>query len=123
MRKNENICDCNPINEEIVRDTIKKLPEEELFKELANFYKLLGDVTRAKILFAIDTNEMCVNDISNVVQMSKSSVSHQLSDLKRAGIVKSRKDGKEVYYSLDDDHVKGLFELGIEHIDHKRNER
>ena len=63
---------------------------------------------------------MCVCDIANVLGMSKSSISHQLGTLRRSGIVKCRKQGKEVYYMLEDDHVKGLFELGIEHIEHKK---
>ena len=63
---------------------------------------------------------MCVCDIANVLGMSKSSISHQLGTLRRAGIVKCRKDGKEVYYMLDDDHVQKLFELGLEHIEHKK---
>ena len=87
---------------------------------MADFFKLLGDTTRAKILFSLDQNEMCVCDIANVLGMSKSSISHQLGILRRAGIVKCRKEGKEVYYMLDDDHVKRSFELGLEHIEHKK---
>ena len=119
MSKNEFICDCNIIHENIVRDTLSKMPEDDLFNKLAEFFKILGDTTRAKILFALDQNEMCVCDIANVLGMSKSSISHQLGTLRRAGIVKCRKQGKEVYYMLDDEHVSRLFELGIEHIEHK----
>lgn len=119
MSKNEFICDCNIIHEDIVKDTTSKMPEDNIFNKLAEFFKILGDTTRAKILFALDQNEMCVCDIANVLGMSKSSISHQLSTLRRAGIVKCRKQGKEVYYMLDDEHVSKLFELGIEHIEHK----
>ena len=122
MSKNEFVCDCNIIHQEIVDDTLNKMPKDDLFYEIAEFFKLLGDTTRAKILFALDQNEMCVCDIANVLSMTKSSISHQLADLRKSGIVKSRRDGKEVYYTLDDDHVKGLFELGIEHIEHKKEE-
>ena len=122
MSKNEFVCDCNIIHQEIVDDTLNKMPKADLFYEIAEFFKLLGDTTRAKILFALDQNEMCVCDIANVLSMTKSSISHQLSALRKSGIVKSRKAGKEVYYTLDDDHVKGLFELGIEHIEHKKEE-
>ena len=121
MSKNEFICDCNIIHEEIVKETIQRMPENKLFCELANFYRILGDTTRAKILYALDQNEMCVCDIANVLGMSKSSVSHQLATLRNMSIVKCRRDGKEVYYTLDDDHVKGLFELGIEHIKERKD--
>ena len=118
MSRNEFICDCNVIHQEIVDKTIKKMPDENTLNKLAEFFKLLGDTTRAKILWALDQNEMCVCDIANVLNMSKSSISHQLGTLRRSNIVKCRKQGKEVYYTLDDDHVKGLFELGLEHINH-----
>lgn len=119
MSKNEFICDCNIIHENIVKDTLSKMPEDDLFNKLAEFFKILGDTTRAKILFALDQNEMCVCDIANVLGMSKSSISHQLGTLRRMNIVKCHKQGKEVYYTIDDDHVQKLFELGIEHIEHK----
>lgn len=119
MSKNEFICDCNIIHEDVVTSTKEKMTDEYLFSKLAEFFKILGDITRAKILFALDQNEMCVCDIANVLGMSKSSISHQLGTLRRAGIVKCRKQGKEVYYMLDDEHVSRLFELGIEHIEHK----
>lgn len=118
MSKNEFICDCNIIHKEVVEDTINKMPEENTFFKLADFFKLLGDTTRARILWALDQNEMCVCDIANVLGMSKSSISHQLSTLRRANIVRCKKIGKEVYYTLDDDHVKKSFELGLEHINH-----
>lgn len=119
MAKNEFTCDCNIIHQDIVNQTIKNLVSEDIFNKLAEFFKILGDTTRTKILFALDQNEMCVCDIANVLGMSKSSISHQLSTLRRSGIIKCRKQGKEVYYMLDDEHVKQLFEIGIEHIEHK----
>ena len=120
MSKNEYICDCNIIHQDVVNRTLKKMTDEDLFNNLAEFFKILGDNTRTKILFALDQNEMCVCDIANVLGMSKSSISHQLSTLRNSGIVKYRKSGKEVYYMLDDDHIKQLFEVGIEHIQHKK---
>lgn len=122
MAKNEFICDCNIIHQDIVNDTLQKMPDGDLFNKLAEFFKILGDMTRTKILFALDQNEMCVCDIANVLGMSKSSISHQLGTLRKSGIVKCRKEGKEVYYMLDDDHIKKLFEVGIEHIEHKKSE-
>ena len=119
MSKNEFICDCNVIHREAVENAQNRMPDDNVFNKLAEFFKILGDTTRAKILFAFDQNEMCVCDIANVLGMSKSSVSHQLGTLRRMSIVKCRKQGKEVYYTLDDEHVQGLFELGLEHIGHK----
>ena len=119
MSRNEFICDCNIIHQDIVNDTLNNMIDENLLNKLAEFFKILGDTTRTKILFALNQNEMCVCDIANVLNMSKSSISHQLGTLRRSGIVKCRKQGKEVYYMLDDDHVKQLFEVGMEHIEHK----
>lgn len=119
MSKNEFICDCNIIHQEVVDKTVSKMPDADLFNKLAEFFKILGDTTRAKILYALDQNEMCVCDIANVLKMSKSSISHQLGTLRRSGIVRCRKEGKEVYYMLDDDHVRKVIEIGIEHIEHK----
>lgn len=120
MSKNEFICDCNIIHEKTVNETIKKMPEEDTFNKIAEFFKILGDTTRTKILFALDLNEMCVCDIANVLNMSKSSISHQLGTLRRMNIVKCRKEGKEVYYTLDDNHIKEVFEVAHEHIEHKK---
>ena len=120
MSRNEFICDCNIIHQEIVDNTLNKMPEDDMFFKLAEFFKILGDTTRTKILFALDQNEMCVCDIANVLGMSKSSISHQLGTLRRSGIVKCRKVGKEVYYTLDDEHVQQLFEVGLEHIEHRK---
>lgn len=119
MARNEFICDCNVIHQDIVESTIKRMPDADTFNKLAEFFKIIGDITRTKILFALDQNEMCVCDIANVLGMSKSSISHQLGTLRRSGIVKCRKEGKEVFYMLDDEHIKEVFEIGIEHIEHK----
>ncbi len=123
MARNEFVCDCNIIHQDMVNAVLEKMPDTELFNKLAEFFKILGDITRTKILFALDKNEMCVCDIANVLGMSKSSISHQLGTLRKSGIVKYRKQGKEVYYMLDDDHVKQLFEVGIEHIEHKNMQK
>ena len=120
MSKNEFICDCNTIHEETVKETLAKMPEENTFNKIAEFFKILGDTTRTKILFALDLNEMCVCDIANVLGMSKSSISHQLGTLRRMNIVKCRKEGKEVFYTLDDEHIKQFFEVALEHIEHKK---
>ena len=115
------MCDCNVIHENVVENVKSKMLDSEFITEISLFFKILGDNTRVKILFALDYNEMCVCDIANVLNMTKSSISHQLSYLKDLNIVKSRKSGKEVYYSLDDEHVKEVFEVAISHIEHKRS--
>ena len=119
--ENINECDCNIIHEEAVNKALKSKPEREELERLSEVFKLLGDITRTQILWVLDKNEMCVCDIANVLNMTKSSISHQLSNLKDLNIVKSRKSGKEVYYSLDDEHVKEVFEVAISHIEHKRS--
>lgn len=97
MSKNEFTCDCSVIHQDVVDDTKKKMPDEDLFNKLAEFFKILGDTTRVKILFALDQNEMCVCDIANVLDMTKSSISHQLGTLRRCGIVKCRKVRKRSF--------------------------
>ena len=119
--KDVEICDCNVIHEAIVNQTKKKMLDNDFINEISLFFKILGDNTRVKILFALDNNEMCVCDIANVLNMTKSSISHQLSFLKQNNIVKCNKIGKEVYYSLDDEHVKEVFEVAISHIKHRKD--
>lgn len=119
MARNEFICDCNIIHKEQVERVLNELPDNQVFYKLTDFFKLLGDSTRLKILFTIDKEDMCVCDIANALSMTKSAVSHQLATLRRSGIVKCYKIGKEVYYTLDDFHVNKVFEIALEHIEHK----
>ena len=119
--KDVEICDCNVIHEAIVNQTKKKMLDNDFINEISLFFKILGDNTRVKILFSLDNNEMCVCDIANVLNMTKSSISHQLSFLKQNNIVKCNRIGKEVYYSLDDEHVKEVFEVAISHIKHRKD--
>ncbi len=95
------------------------MPNDEILYALADFFKLMGDTTRCKLLFAIHGDEKCVNELAQAINMTKSSVSHQLNTLRRSGIVRCRKQGKEVYYRLDDEHIKQVIEIGLEHIEHK----
>ena len=83
---------------------------------------MLADATRCKIIFALKQNEMCVCDLANVLSMTKSSVSHQLSKMRQSGVVKCRREGKEVYYSLDDEHISEIFTITMKHIRHKRSD-
>jgi len=109
-------CDCDVIHEDIVNEVRSKMPEEESLYDLAELFKVFGDSTRIKILWALDEAEMCVCDIAVLLNMTQSAISHQLRVLKQANLVKNRKEGKVVYYSLDDDHVKNIFDQGLTHI-------
>ncbi len=92
------------------------MPEEEKLYDLADFFKVFGDSTRIKILWALDREDMCVCDLAVLLGMTKSAISHQLKTLRQARLVKYRKKGKVVIYSLADDHVKNILEVGFEHI-------
>jgi ArsR family transcriptional regulator len=92
------------------------MPEEETLLNLADLFKMFGDSTRVKILCALFNAEMCVCDIAALLGMTQSAISHQLRALRQTKLVKYRRDGKVVYYSLDDDHVKNIFDLGLLHV-------
>lgn len=108
--------DCEVIHEEIVGMVRKTMPSEELLEGLADFYKVMGDQTRIRLLWALDRHEMCVCDLSVLLNMTKSAVSHQLKALRMAKLVKSRRDGKHVFYALNDNHVREILELAMEHL-------
>lgn len=109
-------CDCDVIHEDVVNQVKGQMPQEESLYELAELFKVFGDTTRIKILWALDASEMCVCDIAVLLNMTQSAISHQLRVLKQAKLVRSRKDGKIVYYSLDDEHVRQIFDQGLIHI-------
>ena len=109
-------CDCNIVHEGIVSKVKAKMPPEERLYDLAELFKVFGDTTRVKILSALFESEMCVCDIASLLNMNQSAISHQLIVLKTARLVKHRKDGKTVFYSLDDEHIKNIFDQGLEHI-------
>ena len=119
MKQQTWICDCNMIHQEAVQKALKHKPTTNQIQNLSDLFKMLGDKTRIKIIWALDNHEMCVCDIANALNMTKSSISHQLAILREAGIVTYHKSGKEVYYMLDDDHIKKIYEIGLEHIAHK----
>ncbi len=112
-------CDCTVIHEAVVNAVHKQMPDDETLMDLADFFKVFGDSTRISILCAVLKSEMCVCDIAALLGMTKSAISHQLRVLKQSKLVKYRRDGKVVYYSLDDDHVKSIFEQGLSHIEEK----
>lgn len=111
------ICQIYYIDKERVARARSRMRDERTIVELAEVFKVLAEPTRIRILHALSEEELCVCDISAVVGTTQSAISHQLRILRSARLVKSRKDGKMVYYSLDDDHVRRLFEEGINHLE------
>ena len=113
------VCDCEVIHADIVEAVKKQMPSEEKLYDLADFFKIFGDSTRIKILWALDNEEMCVCDLAVLLNMTKSAVSHQLKTLRQEKLVKYRKEGKTAIYSLLDNHVKDIIEIGLEHIEER----
>ena len=109
-------CEYMHAHEEIVNRVKDKMPKEESLYDLAELFKTFGDSTRIKILYVLFESEMCVCDISRLLNMTQSAISHQLKILKQNRLVKYRKEGKTVFYSLDDTHVRDIIEKGMEHI-------
>ena len=107
---NEHMCNKN-------NDLISQLPNEDFIYDLADFFKVFADSTRMKIIYALMEEELCVCDIANIVQTTQSAISHQLRILKQSKLVKYRKEGKVVYYSLDDEHISQIVKKGREHIE------
>ena len=112
-------CSCNVIHKDTVIKVKEKLPKEETLYDLAELFKVFGDSTRIKILCALFESEMCVCDLAALLEMTQSAISHQLRVLRQAHLVNYRKEGKVVYYSLDDDHIKMLYEQGLVHVLHQ----
>jgi len=110
------VCDCEVIHGDLVKRVSKAMPKDEDFYDLADLYKMFSDSTRVRILWALSREKMCVCDIAVLLNMTKSAISHQLKSLRLANLVKYNKQGKVVYYSLADSHVKDIFEKGFEHI-------
>ena len=104
------------VNEAIVNKVAAALPEEEILYDVAELFKVFGDSTRIRIICALFESEMCVCDLSVLLNISQSAISHQLRVLKSARLVKFRRAGKVIYYSLDDEHIKQIFDAGLHHI-------
>lgn len=122
MKRDEMLCDCEVIHAHIVDAVKERMPDENELYDLSDFFKVLGDSTRSKIIWALDESEMCVCDLAFLLNMTKSAISHQLRFLREANLVKNRREGKIVFYSLADDHIKDIFEKGLEHIREKSEE-
>lgn len=116
----ENRCDCRPLNLDLVKKVRDEMPDFKKISDLSDFFKIMGDSTRLQLLIALQKKEFCVSDLSYLLNMTRSAISHQLKALRVSKLVKSRKDGKTVYYSLDDDHIREILEKSLEHIQEKK---
>ena len=109
-------CDCNILHHELVDRVRGRMPGKDEVRAIADLFKVFGDPTRVRIISALFDSEMCVCDIASLLDMTKSSISHQLRILKQARLVRYRRDGKVVFYSLDDEHIKSIFDQAKSHI-------
>lgn len=109
-------CLVEAVHPETLEKVAREMPEDEILYDLAELFKIFGDSTRIKILYAIYEAEMCVCDIAALLNMTQSAISHQLRILKQSKLVKYRRDGKTIYYSLDDDHVHAIIQMGMMHL-------
>lgn len=112
-------CEFIHVHEDVVKEVNEKMPSEEELYDLADFFKVFGDSTRIKILTVLLCSEMCVCDIAQILGMTQSAISHQLRVLKQMDLVKSRRDGKSILYSLTDSHIMTILNQGLEHIEEK----
>ena len=108
--------DAGILHPDIVGQVAKRMPDEEQLLDLAELFKVFGDSTRVRIMAALAVNELCVNDLAALLSMTQSAISHQLKALRSAKLVRSRKEGKVVYYSLDDEHVNAIMAIGMQHV-------
>lgn len=113
---NLDTCNCEVLHNDLITKVKKSMPEEVDLYDLAELFKVFGDSTRIKIISALLESELCVCDIADLLNMTQSAISHQLRVLKQAKLVKNRREGKVVFYSLDDDHVLQIFRQGYEHV-------
>lgn len=117
MQKTET-CDCNIIHQDVVKDVEQGMISPDTIFHISNLFKILGDPTRVKIVWALEQHELCVCDIATILNMTKSATSHQLALLRKNNLVKTRREGKQVFYSLDDEHVTSIIEMAKTHICH-----
>lgn len=110
------MCDCEHVHSDVVEYVENVLPDEDVLYEIAELFKVFGDSTRTRIISALFEKELCVCDIADLLHMTKSAVSHQLRTLRQTKIVKSRRCGKEIFYSLDDEHIKKIYQMALEHL-------
>lgn len=110
-------CECTEVHADKVRNISAHMPDEDRLYDLAELFKVFGDSTRIRILYALNDEEICVCDLAELLGMTQSAVSHQLKILKQARLVRSRREGRQVYYFLADDHVRTIIDQGMEHVE------
>lgn len=112
-------CEEYCVHPEVVDERRKHMLDTGTYQDLAQIFKALGDPTRVRLIHALSLGELCVCDLAGILEMSQSAVSHQLRLLRNLRLVKHRKEGKNVFYSLDDEHILGLFQQGLDHVGHQ----
>ena len=110
-------CDYIHVHEDIILKVNEQMPEEDKLYDLADFFKVFADSTRIKMLYVLMCSEMCVCDLAQILNMTQSAISHQLRTLKQMDLVKNRREGKTVFYSLSDGHIKTILSQGLDHIE------
>ncbi|MBS7228305.1 MAG: ArsR/SmtB family transcription factor [Christensenellales bacterium] len=108
--------DCEVIHADVVEQVRQNMPPDSEVYDLSDFFKVISDSTRTRIIWALDQHEMCVCDLAALLNITKSAISHQLRALRQSNLVSFRREGKVIFYSLADEHVKAVFEMGLEHI-------
>ena len=116
MSEEIDVCSGNVIHKDKIKEVKSVIPKDEELYDLSEFFKVLGDLTRRKMICALFQTEMCVCDLAELLGVTQSAISHQLKTLKIARLVRYRREGKIVYYSLDDEHIKHIFDEGLKHI-------
>lgn len=116
-RNHVECCDCTEVHQDLVKIVNEKMPNEEELYDLAELFKVFGDSTRIRILYVLFEAEVCVCDLAQTLNMTQSAISHQLKILKQSRLVKARREGKSVFYSLADEHVRTIIAMGQEHIE------
>ena len=109
-------CEFLQVHQDVVDEVIKRMPDEDLLMDLSELFKVFGDSTRIKILYVLLESDMCVCDLAQILNMTQSAISHQLRILKQSKLVKNRREGKTVIYSLADGHVRSIISQGMEHV-------
>lgn len=117
LEDQKELCECIHVHDDIVKEVNQKMPDEEELYDLADFFKVFGDSTRIKILYVLLCSEMCVCDIAQILGMTQSAISHQLRMLRQMDLVRTRREGKTVFYSLSDGHISNILSQGMEHIE------
>lgn len=116
MKREDDCCECLEVHEDLLKKVNETMPPETELYDLAEFFKVFGDTTRIRILFVLFESEVCVCDLSKVLNMNQSAISHQLRILKQSRLVKNRREGKSIFYSLADDNIRAIIAQGREHM-------